>query len=304
MALFENILFHAGGDDAGEALRQTVQLARKTEGQVTVVEVIEPLSQLKKLAITAVMPAAEIREKRLTKALEKLDALVKLVREQGVSIETKVLEGRPSIELVRDVLRHDRDLLVRPSIHRLSLGSEAMQVLRVCPCPVWVVKGRTGKQPRRVLAAVDLDLTDEANAGLNDEILSIATTLAKVEDTTLHVVHAWYLVGGGAVREHVVIDEVFKEVRAKRRQDFDELLARHGCDKTNTKSHLIKGFADLVVPKVASAEEIDVVVMGSLGRTGIAGFFMGNTAETILGEVGCSVLTLKPAGFKTPVILD
>jgi universal stress protein E len=41
--------------------------------------------------------------------------------------------------------------------------------------------------------------------------------------------------------------------------------------------------------------------MGTVCRTGIAGLFIGNTAESILGEVSCSVLTLKPDGFETPV---
>ena len=44
--------------------------------------------------------------------------------------------------------------------------------------------------------------------------------------------------------------------------------------------------------------------MGTLCRTGIAGFFIGNTAETVLADVHCSVLTVKPQGFVTPVALE
>ena len=47
--------------------------------------------------------------------------------------------------------------------------------------------------------------------------------------------------------------------------------------------------------------EIDLIVMGTVGRTGISGFLIGNTAEKILNTVDCSVLTLKPEGFKSPV---
>ena len=43
--------------------------------------------------------------------------------------------------------------------------------------------------------------------------------------------------------------------------------------------------------------------MGTVSRTGIAGFFIGNCAETVLRQVDCSVLTLKPAGFATPISL-
>jgi nucleotide-binding universal stress UspA family protein len=41
--------------------------------------------------------------------------------------------------------------------------------------------------------------------------------------------------------------------------------------------------------------------MGTVARTGISGFFMGNTAETILNQLNCSVLAVKPHGFVTPV---
>ena len=45
------------------------------------------------------------------------------------------------------------------------------------------------------------------------------------------------------------------------------------------------------------------VVMGTMGRTGIAGLLVGNTAESILKRVACSVLTVKPEGFVPPVSL-
>jgi nucleotide-binding universal stress UspA family protein len=44
--------------------------------------------------------------------------------------------------------------------------------------------------------------------------------------------------------------------------------------------------------------------MGTVARTGIPGFIMGNTAETILNQIDASVLAIKPPGFGTPVTLD
>lgn len=42
--------------------------------------------------------------------------------------------------------------------------------------------------------------------------------------------------------------------------------------------------------------------MGSVARTGIPGFIIGNAAESILGQVKCSVLVVKPDGLISPVI--
>ena len=50
--------------------------------------------------------------------------------------------------------------------------------------------------------------------------------------------------------------------------------------------------------------QIDLLVMGTVCRTGLSGFFIGNTAEKVLGNVDCSVLTLKPEGFVSPVTLQ
>ncbi|MDZ7686912.1 MAG: universal stress protein [Gammaproteobacteria bacterium] len=43
---------------------------------------------------------------------------------------------------------------------------------------------------------------------------------------------------------------------------------------------------------------VDLLVMGTLSRSGIPGMLIGNTAERVLNDVDCSVLTLKPKGFK------
>jgi universal stress protein E len=44
--------------------------------------------------------------------------------------------------------------------------------------------------------------------------------------------------------------------------------------------------------------------MGTVSRAGIAGLLIGNTAEKVLPQVDCSMLTVKPEGFVTPVKLD
>jgi nucleotide-binding universal stress UspA family protein len=67
---------------------------------------------------------------------------------------------------------------------------------------------------------------------------------------------------------------------------------------------VIKGHAQNVVPEIARNLAVDLVVMGTVARTGIAGFFMGNTAESILTQLDCSVLTIKPPEFISPVTLE
>jgi nucleotide-binding universal stress UspA family protein len=58
------------------------------------------------------------------------------------------------------------------------------------------------------------------------------------------------------------------------------------------------------IPALARKLGVDLVVMGTVGRGGIPGLLMGNTAEAILQQVDCSVLAIKPPGFVTSVALD
>lgn len=70
------------------------------------------------------------------------------------------------------------------------------------------------------------------------------------------------------------------------------------------RTHLVKGHARKEIPALARQIEADLIVMGTVARTGVAGFIIGNTAEAILNQIECSVLALKPSGFVTPVTLD
>lgn len=67
------------------------------------------------------------------------------------------------------------------------------------------------------------------------------------------------------------------------------------------KVHHVRGTPDRIIPQYVADENIDVLVMGTVARTGIPGFIIGNTAENIVQKLGCSLLALKPNGFVSPV---
>ena len=56
-----------------------------------------------------------------------------------------------------------------------------------------------------------------------------------------------------------------------------------------------------MITSFVESRNIDVVVMGTVARTGIAGLVMGNTAERVLRRLRGSVLAVKPPGFQSPV---
>jgi len=81
-------------------------------------------------------------------------------------------------------------------------------------------------------------------------------------------------------------------------------LGKDAVDYIKPRLHMPKGAARKVIPEIAKELQVDCIVMGTVARTGIPGLFMGNTAETILDQLECSVLAIKPPGFVTPVTLE
>lgn len=80
-----------------------------------------------------------VRELMRDEKQEKLDELAARIREQGVKVETQVLMGKSSVEIIRKVLRGDHDLVLRvhkgkDSRRQGFFGNTGMRLLRQCPC--------------------------------------------------------------------------------------------------------------------------------------------------------------------------
>ncbi|MBL7187920.1 MAG: universal stress protein [Phycisphaerae bacterium] len=65
--------------------------------------------------------------------------------------------------------------------------------------------------------------------------------------------------------------------------------------------HFLLDEPEIAIPELAARQHIELIVMGTVCRTGLPGLFIGSTAENVLSQVDCSVLALKPEGFVSPV---
>jgi universal stress protein E len=226
---------------------------------------------------------------------------------------------------VREVLRGRHDLLMKEAEPNLSMlfGSTDMHLLRCCPCPLWLFKPEhAGRNFGQVLAAVDpapppddadlLHLKTELapkDETLNAKILELAVSLADEKGAELHVVHAWSAPGEGLVRGDLMlaqeqVERYVEDSRAEARKALDHLLEKFPDQSGRRFVHLLKGDPAEVIAEFVITGRVDLIVMGTVARTGIPGLLMGNTAETILQRVDCSVLAVKPDGFVSPLGLD
>jgi universal stress protein E len=179
-----------------------------------------------------------------------------------------------------------------------------MQLLRKCPCPVWLAGPSSRPRPRRIMAAVDAGSTEPGEAALNQAILDLAVTIRDFETAQLSVVYAWSAFGYEFLQRRMSASDLKAFTDATHEsaaRDLERAVAALGARRAGVEALAIEGEPYEVLPGFAESHEIDLVVMGTVARTGLAGFVMGNTAERILSRLRGSVLAVKPAGFVSPV---
>jgi len=324
MQRFKDILYVVTpGLEGQDALERAVGLADHNQAGLTVVEVIDEIPPNTKLLDRILSPDA-LRAKMVEEHRQKLEELIAPWR-KNVDIQIKVVSGIPFLEIISEVLRNDRDLVIKTAERGELLdrvfGSDDMHLLRKCPCPVWLIKPESPKTYQRILAAVDVSHdypVEELNVKhlVNLQVLELASSLALSEFAELHIVYAWHAIGESAMRGAFMTkpdDEIATYVEEVRQQGNHNLsalmdetmgkLGRNALEYLKPQTHLLKGWPRIEIPKFTGEIKADLVVMGTVARTGIPGFFMGNTAETILNKLDCSVLAIKPPGFETPVTL-
>ena len=322
MKRFSNILLVVNErTDYSATLKRGVTLARSNQAHLTVCAIVDSVPGDLQMGAIAITPR-EVLDIAVSRKSDWLDGIVESVATDGVRLDAKVLTGKPFIEIIRQVLRNDHDLVIKCAdddrgLREMLFSSTVMHLMRKCPCPVWIIKPTEHQKYRRVLAAVDQDPEEPVKDVLNRQILELSSSLALAENAEMHVVHAWDVFGEDLLRSRSWdfsedgFDAMVEEEAGARRHWLEDLVNNYGApadkkaaDAVDFHLHVIKGNAQHVVPEIARDLAVDLVVMGTVARTGIAGFFMGNTAEDILTQLDCSVLTIKPPGFISPVTLE
>jgi universal stress protein E len=161
---------------------------------------------------------------------------------------------------------------------------------------VWAVKAGSDAIPTRILAA-----TDAGEVGAR--VVRYAGFLAEQLGAELHVAHAIQLPMTVQVKG-VETEEQFERRRCKELAAMFETQLAEGGFTGEASFELGITAPTKGITKVAKRIDPDLVIMGTIGRAGVAGVLVGNTAERLLQRLDCSLLTLKPEDFVCPVDAD
>lgn len=310
MNRFKKILVFAGTEQPKTAVSRAIELALENEARLTLMDVVKPLPK----AIGMITDVATPVELQKLVAEDRRRILLEMAAEYsdtGVPIDAVVAVGHPATEITRQVINQQYDLVVKTadgfSAAGRLFGSVAKSLLRLCPCPIWLLKPQVHGEFDQVLAAIDVESDDKTHDALNRKILELAYSIAQRDNAQLHVVAAWQLWMEDAMRRHAgddAVDLIRKDHEAKIHLVLDDILQAPFADASDIKVHLRNGPPASVIRSVADEVEADLMVMGTVCRTGVAGFLIGNTAETIIAGLTCSLLALKPDGFVSPIELS
>ncbi|TFH47252.1 MAG: universal stress protein [Lysobacterales bacterium] len=296
---------------ANAALKQAVWLARQTGAKLVVAHAIPDLYR----AVTSGSYWAKLDqlygegeqfedfERNVRRESEtKLQRLIVNLNAVDLDVNVETLLGDPFVTITHAV-QHGRYDLVLAGTRGLAaweqflIGDTAKRLIRKCPASGWIVKAEYVGPPKAILAATDFSdvsrqavleghwIADQASAEFH--LLHVVDSKDIPEETISQIPE------GSSLRRE--IDEAAK-------QRLDDFVKSLNVEPSRVHRHLSWGIPWKEVGHLAQHLSIDLIAMGTVGRSGIKGLLLGNTAEKVLGTCDCNILTVKPADFISPIM--
>lgn len=216
------------------------------------------------------LEAAERRVKQL------LDGYLRRCQDAGVEAVEEIEHANDwSQAAVRAAARSSASMIFKNSFEHRDVQRELrptsdFTLLRLAACPVLLVKDRRDWSHRRVLAAINSASTDDAHIKLNHLIVSFAQNFTEAYGSDAHFVTAYH--------------------DSNHPPASSELSTLTGAPIEHV--HVVKGSAAPVISELADKIEVDLIIIGTVGRSGIKGRVVGNTAEKILDHTEADVLVI------------
>ncbi len=309
MQQYRNLLYISHGTtDETEGLKQALSLARNNN------------APLKVLVITPSFPndfpdyQKKYEEALLAQVEDSIRQSKETIRlgDQDINLTIELLANdKPTIRIIQYAIEHDHDLLIKEAEPREGAGGFKaidMELLRKCPCPVWLCRPiKHSREHIQVAVAIDPEAEEQSAIQLSEQLLKTSGTLADSCSGELHIVSCWDYALESELRNNVFIKIPKEEIQEKvdhaknrHRSELDALIEQSGI-AGNQAVHHLRGKPEEQIPAFVNNHNIDILVMGTVARTGIPGFLTGNTAENIMQQLPCSLMALKPIGFESPV---
>jgi universal stress protein E len=283
-----------------EAVARAVWLAKTTSAEVTFFLVLPTWAPNLDAETQLLLQEGHGGRTVFDHAKEVMARLVDEAKREGIQANSRVAIGKRWVEIIRQQIRKKHDLVIVGGRESKAdapflTGTTAIKLLRKCPCAVWVTKPAPDPTISSILVAHDL-------RPVGDLAMELGCSMAQLHNAELHVLHAAEYPEHDSVLSSSVSAESAASYRLKAEQYIEAQLKKYEVPKP-VRVHFSTRTPDFAIWHCIEDHEIELLVMGTIGRSGIRGFITGNSAERLLPLVPCSILAVKPAGFQSPVTL-
>ncbi len=302
----------AQGQTLPESSAPLLAYAAATEAPVTLMTVVEQIQMLGSPEFSRL----DLLKQAMQSQKGALDQLAQRVRQRHpkMQVQTEVSSGKPFIEIIRYADKINAGLIaIDANGHHkdaaCQYGSTTRHLMRKSGVPLWIMAPSKRTAVKRVAAAVDIVTNDPESERLNAQIVRWAERIARQQDAKLQLCHAWqleaeaYLIDWAGYSD-MAIAKMAQEEERQRKERLEALLTELGLSPDKVPIVMLEGKPKTKIPIYLDQSDTDLVVMGTLCRSGIAGFIIGNTAERMIDAVHCSIVALKPDGFRSPVLAE
>jgi nucleotide-binding universal stress UspA family protein len=242
---------------------------------------------------------SELTQSLYEVAGSQLAHLAGLPAETGIRIIQETQPGYSAAEVILDHAQEiDADLIVmgthgRRALTRAFLGSVADRVVRNAQCPVVTIRREEAAEPltamRRLLVPVDFSEHSKPAVETGRELASrFGADLLLAHVVELYTLPSFY--------GPTVMETDLEAVRERAQEELDALLGESGGPAVPTETRVAYGRPSEKIIEMVDEENIGLIVIPSLGLTGLSHVLLGSTAERVVRRASCPVLTLKALG--------
>lgn len=284
------------------ALARGIELARRTGASLHLC--VFDYQGLIDTAREAVSPdVAQLAQKEfMRERLAWVAAETASLAAQGLRVECDVVWSPIAHEAVLGkALDIGADLIIRdvaldrhspPRLHPSPLD---WKLLRLAPCSLMLVRPDSAPLPRHLLTAVDVTSIRPQASRLNERLMQNATKLARECEADLDLVSAYSYVPLES-DAFSFAPELYDLVDKSHKTAFEQFVASQSV--AADRCHRLFGEPADSIAKCALDHHADLVVIGSAYHSGWDRLLFGSTAESLLRQLCCDVLILKPEGFR------
>ncbi len=144
---------------------------------------------------------------------------------------------------------------------------------------------------KKILCPID-------HSDCSKEALKYAVSFAMKDKAKLYLLHIIdirsFSEGLDAMSKPIPDEETLEQLRTKLLDCIPEEIR----DDMDVEATVIQGIPFAEIISTAKEKEIDMIVIGSHGRTGISHMMMGSVSEKVVRKAPCPVLTVRQSGHK------